>query len=106
VSADDTNGRGKTMEYVVTDRDEDMRALERRVGMLDSFARQTLGSISDKLQHIQGQYEFIEDFLRAINAKIDRALNNLDGLDVRKRLALVEESVADRPRRTTRQKAK
>jgi hypothetical protein len=93
--SDDSNGHNKSIDARFDPgQDEEIRSIERRLGLLAAEVRIARESTDIKLAKLAQQGEFIVDFLKAINAKLDRALNNLDGHDVRKRLAVVEDAVA------------
>jgi hypothetical protein len=99
--SDDSNGHRKSIDARFDPgQDEEIRSIERRLGLLAAEVRIARESTDIKLAKLTQQGEFIIDFLKAINAKLDRALNNLDGLDVRNRLSAVESVVSEpKPRR-------
>ena len=78
---------------------EETKALERRLGMLAAEVRDGFDGIRDQLTRVTEQNKFIEGLLLDLHSRLDRALNAIDGMDVRKRLSAVEEVVAEKPKR-------
>jgi hypothetical protein len=103
--SDDSSGNGHNKSIDARfdpGQDEEIRSIERRLGLLAAEVRIARESTDIKLAKLAQQGEFIVDFLKAINAKLDRALNNLDGLDVRNRLSAIESEVLPKPKRVVR----
>jgi hypothetical protein len=101
--SDDSNGHRKSIDARFDPgQDEEIRSIERRLGLLAAEVRIARESTDVKLAKLTQQGEFIVDFLKAINAKLDRALNNLDGHDTRNRLVALESAVFEKPKRVAR----
>ena len=101
--ADDDNSNGHSTAppgLLVSSHEEDLRSLERMVRLLTSELRTGLESLNDKIARSSARDERIENLLVDLHARFDRALNAVDGLDVRKRLAVVEEALNEKPRRS------
>lgn len=83
---------------VTYDAREDVTSLERRFGLFEAQITDMLRAIVVKLDRMMRSDDEIRDELIEMNKRLDRALDGVDGLDVRNRLAAVEDALLPRPK--------
>lgn len=86
--------------------EDETRSLDRRLGLLSAEVAQGFEMQQLHNKRHDEQLKFIEGLLLDLHNRLDRALNAVDGIDVRKRLAAVEEALTEKPKRQRAQKAK
>lgn len=84
-------------DYFITSDAADVKSLERRFSQFQSNTTDLLQAIAAKLDRVLRNDEHVRAELADMHQRLDRALDNVDGLDVRNRLALVEEVVLPKP---------
>lgn len=96
-NGDSTNGHNHDLVPVS---DERATSLERRMGLLALEMENLQGSLNAFRTKFNRHAELVEDFMRAIDSKLNDALNNTHGYGVLKRLGAIEDALASKPKRT------